>query len=52
MTPAVSGTVGTDAKVQYLCSIFHGEVLCQFEFLSTGMEGTNPLAVEYIVLGY
>ena len=36
-----SGTLETDAKVQYLCTIVHGEGLLQFEPLSADVEGTN-----------
>ena len=42
MTLAVSGTLETDANVQYLCTIFCGEALRQFDLLSDDIEGTNP----------
>ena len=43
--------VATYAKVQYIRALVHGEVLHQFDFLSSDVEGTNPLTVENIILG-
>ena len=43
--------VATYAKVQYIHALVHGEVLHQFDFLSSDVEGTNPLTVENIILG-
>ena len=31
MTLSESGTLATGAKIQYFCSLVHGEVLCQFD---------------------
>ena len=32
MTLTATGTMEMDAKIQYICTLFHGEVLRQFEF--------------------
>ena len=34
MTLVASGTLETEAKVQYLCTIFRGEALRQFDLVS------------------
>ena len=31
MTLEASGTIKSDAKIQYLCTLVHGEELCQFD---------------------
>ena len=51
MTPAASGTLDTGANIQYICTIFHGEELCQFYSLSAGVKSMEPLTVEYIIKG-
>ena len=50
MTLAASGMLVTDAKVQYLCKIVHGEELRQFDLLYYDVKGTHPLSVETIIL--
>ena len=51
MALAVSGTLGTDAKVRYLCTLVRGEALHRFYLMSADVEGTNTLTVETIILG-
>ena len=51
MTIVASGTLATGAKIQYLCTIFRGEVLNQFDLFSDDVEGMKPLTVETIILG-
>ena len=46
MNLAKSGTMGTDMKMQYICTLFCGIVLHKFDLMSAGAEGTNPLIVE------
>ena len=38
-------------EVQYLCTLAHGEELCQLDSLSTDVEGTDNLTAEAIILG-
>ena len=38
MTLVASGTLDTDAKIQYLCTLVRGEALHQFDLLSADME--------------
>ena len=40
-TLAATGTLETEAKVQYLCVIFLGEALHQFDLLSADVENTD-----------
>ena len=49
MTLAVSGTLVTGAKIQYLHTLVRGEALRQFDSLSADVEGANPLNVETII---
>ena len=51
MTLAVSGMLEADTKFQYLCTLFRGEVLRQFESLSYDVEITETLNVDYIIRG-
>ena len=51
MNIAVPGMLGTDAKAQYLCTLFRGEALHQFDFLYANVEVTNPLTAENIISG-
>ena len=51
MTLAASGTLGKDAKVQYLRTLLSRETLHQFNLLPADVEGMNPLTVEAIILG-
>ena len=50
MTPVATGTLQTEAKVQYLCIIFHGEAFRKFELLSNDAKNTEtPLYVDYLL---
>ena len=41
-----------DTKVQYLCTLVHGEALRQFDLMSADVENTdNPLTVDYLLKG-
>ena len=51
MTLAASGTLGTDSKVKYICTVVCGNSLRQFDLLSADTEGIKPLTVETIILG-
>ena len=50
-TLAAPGTLETYANVQYICTLFRGEVLHQFDLLYSDVEGTDTLTVENIILG-
>ena len=43
MTLMTAGTLQAGAKVQYLQTLVRGEVLRQFDFLSSGVEIVKPL---------
>ena len=45
MTLAASGTLEAGVKVQYLHTLFHGEVLHHFDSLSSDVEIADPLTV-------
>ena len=49
MTLAVSGTLELGAKYQYLHTLVRGEVLCQFDFFSSDVEGMETVNVDYII---
>ena len=49
MTLAVSGTLESDAKFQYLSTIVCREALLQFESFSDDVESTETLNVDYII---
>ena len=51
ITLVASGMLEAVAKYQYLCTIFRGELLRQFDSLSGGVEGTETLNVDYIIRG-
>ena len=51
MTPAATGTLETDTKIQCLCRLFCGEALCQFESLYADVEIPEKINVEYIIKG-
>ena len=51
MTTAVSGTLETGTKVKYLRVLVCGEALRHFDLLSSDVESTEPLTVEYIING-
>ena len=46
-----SGTMYIGAGIKYLCTLVHGEALCQFDLFSADVEGAKPLTVETIILG-
>ena len=52
MTLAATGTLETNAKVQYLFTLVHGEVLCHIGLLYADMENTDTsLTVYYLLKG-
>ena len=51
MALAASGMLEPAAKVQYICTLVHGETLHQSNSLSADVEGENPVTVEAIILG-
>ena len=51
-TLAAIGTLDTEGKVQYICTIVCGEALRQFDLLSTDVKNTEtPLDVDYLLKG-
>ena len=50
-TLAASGMLDIGAKIQYLCTLIHGEPLRQFESLSADVESMDTLNVEFIIEG-
>ena len=51
MTLAASGTLEAGTKIQYLRTLFHVEVLRQFDPLSADVESTKTLNIEDIIKG-
>ena len=51
MTLSASRTLETGAKFQHLRMLVHVEALRQFDSLSSDMNITEPLSVEYIIKG-
>ena len=51
MTLKTSVTFEKAAKVQYLCTLVHGEAFCWFDTLSADVEIKTPLTVEAITSG-
>ena len=51
MNIAASGTLETDTKVQYLCTLVCRESLRRFDLMYDDVKGMNYLAVEDIILG-
>ena len=51
MTLTASGTLEAGAKYQYLRTLVRGEALRQFHSLSSGLEGTGTLNIDYIIRG-
>ena len=49
MTLAASGTLKMDANIQYLCMLFHQEVLIQFDLLFAEVENIKTLNVDYYI---
>ena len=45
MNLVASGTLEMGKKVKYICTLVCGESLRQFDFLSSDIEGTEPLTV-------
>ena len=52
MNLTASETLATESKIQYICTLVHGEALRQFYSLSADVEGVNPITVETIILGF
>ena len=50
-TPAATGAPEMDAKIRYLRTLVRGEALPQFELLSTNVENTENLNVDYYIKG-
>ena len=52
MNRASTGMLETEAKIQYLCTLVHGDALRQFDLLSADVKNTEtPLDVNYIIKG-
>ena len=51
MTLTASGTLEAITEVQYLCTLFRGEALRQFDLLSADVESTQTLNVDDIIKG-
>ena len=52
MTLVSTGTLETEEKVQYICTLVHGEALRQFYLLSADMKNIEtPLYVDYLLKG-
>ena len=51
MTLAAPGTLEAGAEIQYLCTPFRGELLCQFDYFSADVESTQTLNVEDVIKG-
>ena len=49
MTHTASGTLATDADIQYLCMLVRGEALHQFDLLYADVENTETLYVDYSI---
>ena len=47
MTLRATGTLDMGAKIQYLCTLVCGEALSQCYLLSSDMENTETLNVDY-----
>ena len=46
---AASGMLEVGAKYQYLRTLVRGEVLCQFDLLSSDVESVETLNIDYII---
>ena len=51
MTLGATGKLDMDAKIQYLCTLVHGEALHQFDLFSTDVDNTETLNVNYYITG-
>ena len=51
MTLAETGTLKTDARIQYIRTLFRGEVLFQFDLLFSHVENTENSNVDYYIKG-
>ena len=49
MNLAASGTLEAGVKYQYLLTLVCGKALRQFDLLSTDIEGTHTLNIDYII---
>ena len=47
MTFAATVNLETDAKIQYVCTIVHGEALRKFDLLYADFENIETLNVDY-----
>ena len=51
-TLAASGNIEMEAKVKYLCTLVHGEVLRQFDLVSADVKNTGTQSyVDYLLKG-
>ena len=50
MALEVSGTFKSGAKIQYIFTLVHGEILHRFDVLSAEVEGATPVTLASIVL--
>ena len=48
---AATGMLNMDTKIQYLCTLLHGEVLRQFDLLSADVKNTETLNVDNYIKG-
>ena len=51
MTLAATGMLEMDSKIQYLCTLVHGEALRQFELLSADIKNTETLNLDCYIKG-
>ena len=51
MTLASTGTLETDAKIQYLRTLVRGEALCQFDLFPSEVENAETLKIGYYIRG-
>ena len=52
MTLVATGTLETDVKVQYFCTLVRVEALCQFDLLYSDVRNTDTsLTVAYLLKG-
>ena len=49
MTLVVTGTLDMDANIQYLCTVFCGEALHQFDLFTADVENIETLNVDYYI---
>ena len=51
MIIVTTGTLDMDAKIQYICTLVHSGALRQFDLLSSNVENTETLNVDYYIKG-